>query len=128
MKKDSGIAKLHNGVLIPEELRDRLSKRDWTSKPTTGPAWNPDNATTKELEEHQFSGYRVNIFTQDVELWCVGRLMEKEKLSRIQAKPSLLATMHEKAFQTNGTVLEVDADTFPTKTRRAKPRGKPRRS
>lgn len=104
MKKDDGIARLPNGVLIPEEVRDRLVK-EYSSPKTPTVKFDPSQATTKDLQDHDFSGYRVNQFTQDLELWCVGKMMVRRKL--IECTPEVMATMHEEAFSTSGTVVQV---------------------
>lgn len=109
MAKDNGIAKLPNNVIIPEELRDALAKHDWTGprnlQDKTG--FDPNRATTKELEQHQFSGFRVNAFTGNVELWCVGRMMGSRGCDKVAKDPRVLAELHEEVFQTAGTVIEV---------------------
>lgn len=110
-RRDKGIVTLPNNVKIQEETRDRLAKlvnKDGTPTRTTAPsAYNPDNATTEELKEHKFSGYRVNTFTNDVELWCVGKIMVRRNLAIVQNRPQTLMDMHEEAFLTAGSVLMV---------------------
>lgn len=105
-KKDNGIARLPNGILIPEELRDALQRRDFTKAPEAK-GFNPDTATTADLKYHGFSGFRVNQFTQDVELWVLGQIRGKRKLADVQRRPETLADLHEEVFLTKGTVIET---------------------
>lgn len=121
-KKDDGIAKLSNGLLIPEETRDKLIKHDWSKPRNLG--WNPDNATSKELEEKRWSGYRHNVFTNDYELWVVGKIAAKRNFDAVAANPRLMAEMHEEAFATAGTVLEIPVK---VSRRQRRFRGKTRR-
>lgn len=110
-KKDTGVVTLKNNVKISEETRDRLAKIvDKDGHPLHTPdkaAFSPDNATTKELEDHQFSGFRVNAFTNDVELWCVGSIMIRRNLDLIRGRPQTLMDMHEEAFLTTGSVMTM---------------------
>lgn len=108
MAKDNGIAKLPNNVIIPEELRDALAKHDWTGPRNLGKnTFDANCATTKELEEAQWSGFRVNTFTSNVELWCVGRIMGTRKAEDVARNPNVLAELHEEVFQTTGTVVQI---------------------
>jgi hypothetical protein len=107
MKKDDGIAKLKNGILIPESVRDELLKHNWQERRNTQAGYNPNTATTKELEQHGFSGFRVNVFTNDVELWCLGRIGTRRNMGDVERNPSVLASMHEEVFATSGTVIEI---------------------
>lgn len=104
MSKDDGIAKLPNGLLIPEALRDQLVKQDW-SKPRRTADFDPNQATTKDLELKRWSGFRVNVFTNEVELWCLGRIATRRNLQGFTPKD--MAEMHEEAFSTTGTVVQV---------------------
>lgn len=115
-KRDTGIARLKNGLLIPEAQRDALNKRDWTHKPAQ--SFNPDNATTKELETANFSGFRVNAFTGNVECWVIGEIRGTRKLQHIQQDPKQLAELHEEVFATAGSVIETDYEDI---LRRMKP-------
>lgn len=107
-KRDEGIATLANGVRIPEATRDILLKRDWNAGPKPREGLNPDTATTQELEAARFSGFRINEFTQDLELWCLGSIKVKRKT--IEATPQVIANMHEEAFATAGSLFSFDAD------------------
>lgn len=106
-KKDTGIATLPNGIQIREELRDQLLKRDW-NKHTEGGYKPVADATTKNLKEQEFSGYRVNEFTAEVELWILGRIAVRRKCAQVQHNMAILAEMHEEAFATNGSVVMAD--------------------
>lgn len=125
-KKDDGIAVLSNGLLIPEAIRDELLKHDWSTPRNKKEGFDPNNATTKDLELNQFSGYRVNVFTHDLELWCLGQMKVRRRLD--DCTPQVMATMHEEAFMTTGTVISVPAVVKQRKVRRnAKQRTRRRR-
>ena len=106
-KRDTGVATLPNGVKISEEMRDKLLNKDW-SKPQRELDTRSTHQTTKDLEEQGFSGFRVNEFTRDVELWLLGRVAARERCIDCAKNPALLANMHERVFSTNGTIVAVD--------------------
>lgn len=122
MAKDDGIAKLKNGLLISEETRDALLKHNWQEPRNKTVGFDPNQATTRELEDHRFSGFRVNVFTNDVELWCLGRIAVRKNMSEVERDPGVLAAMHEEAFSTTGTVIEV-----PMKLKRVQRRARRKR-
>lgn len=109
-------AKLTRQGIIPElgiteELRDRLSKKDWTKKPEISlKQRNPDNLTTGELAKTRFSGFRWNDIRGLLELWVTGDIMAEASARELRTKgPVVLATMHERVFATTGTFAEVGA-------------------
>lgn len=102
-KKDTGIIP---ELGITEERRDELAKRDWT-KPAAKPEENPDNYTTKDCIEKQFSGIRVNKMNGMTEMWVVGQMRSERKTDKVAANPALLADMHEEAFNTVGSIASA---------------------
>lgn len=102
IKPDDGIATLSTGLRIREELRDQLEAHDWTKPRNPGTI-----QTTDDLVRMEFSGFRVNVFTGDVELWCIGRVAARERCIDVTKNPGLLATMHERAFATVGTIVAL---------------------
>lgn len=109
-RRDTGIARLNNGYPILEETRDRLAKlvdKDGNPTHTIKEGFNPDRATTRDLEDARWSGFRVNNITLQVELWCLGKCKLKRSLAEIERKPGILADMHEEVFATAGTVITV---------------------
>lgn len=105
-KKDTGIARLANGTPISEETRDQLTKHNWAEGPRRTPDPNDaDNWTTKECMEKGFSGFRYNKLRRMMELWCLGHL--EGSIPEEQCTPEAMATLHEKIFATNGTLVEV---------------------
>ena len=100
-KRDTGIATLKTGLKIKEELRDELQRHHWQ-----GPRREPEKElTTVECEREKFSGFRANIILQRMELWVLGRIVDQCSLS--ECTPNRMATMHEKAFATKGTLVDV---------------------
>lgn len=110
--------------LLAKDLVENLKKRDWTKPsdklgkpdspwPVTKEGKSYEGLTTKELEAANFSGFTINEFTNDVELWLLGRMLERETCQRVAANPSLLATMHERAFHTTGTIIEIEDPPIP---------------
>lgn len=93
---------------ITETRRDQLAKRDWSKRlEHPEPA---DNWTSAECEEKKFSGIRINKLNGRTEIWCVGMLKVSRNTQQVANNPGLLATMHEEAFATRGTVLEIELD------------------
>lgn len=106
--KDDGIATLVNGVKLPEGIRDELMKHNWQEPRRKTSGFDPSNSTTAELKEHKFSGFRVNQFTQDLELWLLGDMRARRRLR--DCTPKAVADMHEEVFATSGTILEFELD------------------
>lgn len=106
--KDDGIIR---PLGISEEQRDLLSKRDW-SKPSEHTT-HPDNWTTAECREKKFSGFRINAFVMDVELWMVGRVLATRRHRSVTQNPTILAEMMEEACLTNGSIIETDIPDTP---------------
>lgn len=104
--KDTGIIP---NLGITEEKRDSLRKRDWSKRQAHPEPC--DNWTTKECEEKKFSGIRLNRLNGDTEIWCVGELRVRRKTQDVGNNPSILATMHEEAFGTVGTILDIELNT-----------------
>lgn len=100
---DTGIARFQSGHLIREETRDVLAAQDW-SKPRNLAVI----ATSQELKYRGWSGIRHNTFTNDIEIWLLGRIAARENYNRILTNPELVATLHEKAFSTVGSILVID--------------------
>lgn len=94
---------------ITEEKRDQLAKRDWT-KPKDRDPNNPDDWTTKDCEIRKYSGFRNNSFTGMIELWVKGVIRVQKRASDVERNPHLVATMHEEAFATVGSVVELDVE------------------
>ena len=69
--------------------------------------------STQQCEEMQYSGYRMNQLKDTFEIWILGRVVESERASRIRANPAVIADMHERAFATVGSIVDVD---LPVKT------------
>lgn len=69
--------------------------------------------TSQQCEQLDYSGYRMNKLKDTFEIWILGRVVESERASRIRADPSIIATMHERAFATIGSIVDVD---LPVKT------------
>lgn len=107
-KKDTGIATLANGVQLPEATRDLLLKHNWQEPRRKQEGFDPNSCTTAELKEHKFSGFRVNVFTQDLELWCLGDMVTRRRAR--DCTPGVVASMHEEAFATAGSIIEFDLD------------------
>ena len=105
-KKDTGIIP---ELGITESKRDELQKRDWTHAPEPVKRFNADMATTQELVDARWSGIRVNHLNGMTEIWAAGRMLADEKTDKIAANPSYLANLHERAFSTNGTIVDVGA-------------------
>jgi len=104
-KKDTGIIP---GLGITEERRDQLKKRDWS-----GPlkhAATSEQYTTQDCINKLFSGIRINKMTNMVEIWCFGEKRVERNYQKVANNPAILATMHEEAFATVGTVLEIEVD------------------
>ena len=93
---------------ITEAKRDELQKRDWT-KPKDR-VETPDDWTTKDCEEKRYSGYRNNTFTGMIELWVAGKIRAQRHSQDVERNPHLVATMHEEAFATVGSVVELDVE------------------
>ncbi len=93
---------------ISETQRDRLKKRDW-SKRVAHPE--PcDNWTTNECIEKKFSGIRLNRLNGQTEIWCLGEMRQSRRTIEVGRNPSILADMHEAAFGTVGTILDIDVN------------------
>lgn len=103
-KKDTGIAILPNGVRISESVRDALLKRAQGGR-LGGEGATETVITTKDLQDTEFSGFRLNEFSNDVELWVLGRVAAKRKAGDVQRNPALMMEMHEEVFATNGSML-----------------------
>jgi len=93
---------------LTETRRDQLKKRDW-SKPLQH-AKTSDQYTTQDCEQNQFSGIRINKLSNMVEIWCLGKKLLERNYQQVANNPGLLATMHEEAFNTTGTVLEIELE------------------
>lgn len=119
-KKDTGVAivpaPMSTGEIksfpLREEIRDILNKRPHPSdsKPTINIQIPVDSSrmTTQELEAGNYSGYRVNHLKGTFEIWVLGRVAVSERASRVQKNPGIIADMHERAFSTTGSVVDVD--------------------
>jgi hypothetical protein len=94
---------------ITEAHRDQLAKRDWT-KPKDRDPNNTDDWTTKDCEEKKYSGYRNNSFTGMIELWVAGVIKVQKRAADVENNPHLVATMHEEAFATVGSIVELDVE------------------
>jgi hypothetical protein len=113
-KKDTGIAridaKMSTGATVSfpmqESTRDILNKLQGRAKPST--SFDPNKATTKELEDNHFSGYRLNSFVNQIELWCYGKVLVKRNADLAAKNPGVLAEMHEEAFNTIGSIVQVE--------------------
>lgn len=99
-KKDTGIAVLKNGYRISEETRDALQKHDWR-----GPRNIRSDLTTDECKRQNFSGFRANVFGNQMELWLLGEV--KETANLLTCTPKVMADMHERVFATIGTLIDV---------------------
>jgi hypothetical protein len=116
-KKDTGIAKvdakMSTGEIksfpMQEEIRDILNKLEGRLPGNLG--FDPNNATTKELEDNHFSGYRLNVFVNQIELWCNGKILTTRNAQAAAANPGILAEMHEEAFHTVGSIVAVELQT-----------------
>lgn len=114
-KKDTGIAKIDapmsNGSTVSfpmeEAVRDALNKTRGRPRP---PAFDANKATTQELENMKYSGYRINHFTNEMELWIVGKVAVRKNATVVANNPGLLAAMHEEAFATVGSIISIDAN------------------
>lgn len=94
------------GLGITEAERDRLRKRDWTKPQIHAPTH--DNWTSAECEEKKFSGIRINRLNGMTEIWIHGEMRVARKTQDVGNNPSILATMHEEACATVGTVLDIE--------------------
>lgn len=104
--KDTGIIP---ELGITEEMRDSLAKRDWSKPdPKNDPSLLPANWTTTECERKKFSGIRVNKLNGMTEIWAVGKILKEAQTEWVSKDPARLASMLEEAFQTNGSILEID--------------------
>lgn len=108
IKKDTGIATLINGYRMPEETRDELASHDWNQPRNPAIAMSAIE-TTRDLEKKEFSGFRVNAWTGNIELWVLGKVASTRKCESFVKDPSLMATMHEEVFATIGTIIITDA-------------------
>lgn len=112
-EKDTGIAtvdaKMSTGEIkqfrIAEETRDALNK---LSQKTPEKGFDFDNATAKELEDIQFSGFRLNKLSNELELWALGRILSRRNAQLATSNPGIIAQMHEEAFHTVGSIVTVD--------------------
>lgn len=120
-KKDTGIATIKSKdstgkiteIKIEEAVRDALQKHDFREGPRRKHDPNTldySTMTTAELERNQFSGYRQNDFTAEVELWILGKVATKRKYIEVARNPACLATMHEEAFRTVGSIVTAGID------------------
>lgn len=91
---------------ISEEQRDRLRKRDWTQRQKHIEPH--DNWTTAECIEKRFSGIRINRMNGQTEMWMLGEMRISRKTQDVGRNPALLASMHEEAYGTVGTILDID--------------------
>jgi hypothetical protein len=118
-KKDDGIATIQSKdstgkvtkLKIEEAVRDALQKHDFSAGPRRKADPNfvdYSKMSTAELERAEWSGIRQNDFTMNVELWVLGRIAVKRSYIEIARNPACLATMHEEAFKTTGTVIQTD--------------------
>jgi len=120
-KKDTGIAKIDakmstgeiKSFPLDEAVRDALNKLQ--GRPARRLGFDPNNVTTKELEDNHFSGYRLNSFVNRIELWCDGKVLSQRDATRAANNPGILAEMHEEAFHTVGSIVEVDVQLPQTK-------------
>ncbi len=128
-KPDTGIAKVDAPMSdgrtvsfpIKEEIRDLLNKRPHPTESAyrervdaiahslaAEKKVDASQYTAAELEANRYSGYRVNHLAGKFEVWCLGRVAASERISRVMTNPGIIADLHEKAFSTTGTVIEVD--------------------
>lgn len=120
-KPDSGTAivdaKMSTGEVrkfpISESVRDALNKRPHHTERVK--PFDPNTATTNELQNRRYSGFRINHFTNQVELWCLGIVAGQRRLDLVEKNPRLLADLHEEAFSTNGSIITADLDTHSVK-------------
>lgn len=105
--------KVPDGVVpelgISETRRDELSKRDFSGpRKLTLQEKDPNTLDTKELKEIRFSGIRNNNWTNMCEIWVDGRVMASADASKVVRDPSILAEMHERVFQTAGSLVDIE--------------------
>ena len=121
-KRDDGIAKIQakmsDGSVkefeMREEIRDALNKKALERKffqeeNRTIP--NYDRMSTQELEACKFSGFRLNEIARRIELWVGGMIACTEPAGKAARNPAVLADMHERAFATIGSLVDVDLRT-----------------
>jgi len=116
VKRDAGIAivdaKMSTGQTksfkIQEAVRDALNKKAQNREFKVDVRGSFDNMTTQELEQHQFSGFRLNHLSNRIELWVLGMIACSERADRAARDPRVLANMHEKVFATKGSIIEMD--------------------
>lgn len=110
-REDLKKSKYKDGIVpkigVSEEVRDQLKKRNWKEKPKLDRA-DPNNMTTKELEQHRFSGVRNNKFTNQCELWLDGHVRATANADKVAKDPSVLAEMHERVFKTLGSLIDIE--------------------
>lgn len=107
-KPDAGIARIGPDGLLPirEELRDHLAKQNYDER--IPQRFDPNTATTEDLQRLQFSGIRINTLTGKTEAWMIGKIVGEESTEAIRKNPAVFASFHERCFQTNGTVVMLD--------------------
>lgn len=102
-KRDTG----YDHVLkIPEEQRDALAKIDF-SKPRRDPSANPENWTTRDFEEHNWSGLRHNLMVDQIEVWVVGKIKGSIPSREAALYPERLSELLSAVFRTP-IVIEMD--------------------
>lgn len=123
-KPDIGIAKIDapmsdgsvKSFEMKEAVRDALNKMPHPSDRRKARQEEiPVDAskyTTEELERNRYSGYRLNALKGTFEIWVLGRVAISERASRVQRNPALIADMHERAFATTGSIVEVEIPTY----------------
>jgi len=117
-KKDIGIAKVDakmstgevKSFQMDEAVRDALNKLQGRPSSYKSHNFDPNKATTKELENNHFSGYRHNVFVNQIELWCYGKVLAKRNAQSAANNPGILAEMHEEAFHTVGSIVAVELE------------------
>jgi hypothetical protein len=92
---------------LTEQKRDELMKRDWREPPKKRND-EPANWTTRECADKRFSGIRINKLSRRTEMWANGKMLADESTSVLEKDPGKLASLHERAFLTTGTLVSVD--------------------
>lgn len=97
---------------LKEAVRDAFNKRPHPSerKHQENVPVDASRMTTQELEAGNYSGYRVNHLKGTFEIWCIGRVAASERIDRVKKNPGVIADMHERAFSTAGSIVNVDLE------------------
>jgi len=123
-KRDTGIARLPNGMPIREELRDginaRIDKDTGEYKRIHTPGADKqgsivrldDTRTTSELQQIGWNGIRQNAISRQTEIWLHGEIRKRIPSSDLERNPGLLASAMEELFPGFGHVIQVDAEQF----------------